>query len=118
MPTTANTKLKAELCLIVFLCVSAIVVGPLSLCSVLRPGSEPLAPWFQRSGAITSIFAGFAQYRISGFLESIRGGTFAESWSLYHLFKTHHDVLSWVIAAIAIWGALVWGYGDLLLKWV
>jgi len=69
-------------------------------------------------GAITSIFAVFAQYRISGFLESIRGGTFAESWSLYHLFKTHHHVLSWVIAVITIWGALVWGYGDLLLKYV
>ncbi|CAB3802928.1 hypothetical protein LMG28688_05667 [Paraburkholderia caffeinitolerans] len=117
MPTTVATKLKAELCLIVFLCVSAIVVGPLSLCSVLRPGSESLASWFQRSGAITSIFAVFAQYRISGFLVSIRGGTFAESWSLYHLFETHHHVLSWVIAVITIWGALVWGYGDLFLKY-
>ncbi|WP_323030870.1 hypothetical protein [Brachymonas denitrificans] len=118
MPTTVTTKLKAELYLIVFLCVSAIVVGPLSLCSVLRPSPESLTSWFQRSGAITSIFAVFAQYRISGFLEAIRGGTFAESWSLYHLFKTHHHVLSWVIAVITIWGALVWGYGDLLLKYV
>lgn len=116
MPTTVTTKLKVELYLIVFLCVSAIVVGPLSLYSVLQPGSESLASWFQRSGAITSIFAVFAQYRISGFLESIRGSTFAESWSLYHLFKTYHHVLSWVIAVITIWGALVWGYGDIFIK--
>lgn len=118
MPTTDTTKLKAELYLIAFLCVSAIVAGPLSLYSVLRPNSELIASWFQRSGAITSIFAVFAQYRISGFLESIRGGTFAESWSIYDLFITHHHVLSWVIAVITIWGALVWGYGDLLLKYV
>ena len=118
MPTPVTRKLRAELYLIVFLCASAIVVGPLSLYSVLRPESESLASWFQRSGAITSIFAVFAQYRISGFLESIRGSTFAESWSIYNLFKTHYQVLSWVIAIITIWGALVWGYGDLLLKYV
>jgi hypothetical protein len=116
MPITATTKLKAELYLIVFLCLSAIAVETLSLCSVLRPSTESLASWFQRSGAITSIFSAFAQYRISGFLESIRGGTFAESWPLYHLFKNHYYVLSWVIAALTVWGAFVWGYGDLLFK--
>jgi hypothetical protein len=113
-----TTKLRAELYLIVFLCVSAIAVEFLSFCPLLRPGSESLPSWFQRSGAITSVFSAFAQYRISGFLEDIRGGTFAESWSLYDLFKTHHYVLSWVIAVITIWGAFVWGYGDLLIKYV
>jgi hypothetical protein len=116
MPTTVTTKLRAELYLIVFLCVSAIAVEFLSFCPLLRPSSESLPSWFQRSGAITSVFSAFAQYRISGFLEAIRGGTFAESWSLYHLFKTHHYVLSWVIAVITIWGAFVWGYGDLLVR--
>lgn len=118
MPTTVATKLKAELYLIVFLCMSAIAVEFISFCPTLRPSSESLPSWFQRSGAITSIFSAFAQYRISGFLESIRGGTFAESWSLYHLYVNHHYVLSWVIAVLTIWGALVWGYGDLILKWV
>jgi hypothetical protein len=118
MLTTVNTKLRAELCFIVFLCVSAIAVEFLCFCPSLRPDSESLPSWFQRSGAITSIFAAFAQYRISGFLESIRGGTFAESWSLYRLFQSHHYVLSWVIAVITIWGAFVWGYGDLLIKHV
>ena len=94
MPTTVTTKLRAELYLIVFLCVSAIAVEFLAFCPLLRSSSESLPSWFQRSGAITSVFSAFAQYRISGFLEAIRGGTFAESWSLYHLFKTHHYVLS------------------------
>ncbi|MFC5521421.1 hypothetical protein [Polaromonas jejuensis] len=116
MPVAITTKLKAELYLIAFLCVSAVAVELLSLCSALRPSSESVASWFQRSGAITSIFAVFAQYRIGNFLESIQGGTFAESWSLYHLFKTHQYVLSWVIVAITIWGAFVWGYGDLLVR--
>lgn len=116
MEIVITTKLKAELYFIAFLCVSAVSVELLSLCPALRPNSESAASWFQRSGAITSIFSAFAQYRIGNFLESIRGGTFAESWSLYNLFKTQQYVMSWVIAAITIWGAFVWGYGDLLLK--
>ena len=118
MSVAITTKLKAELYFISFLCASAIVVELLSLCSVLRPDAETLPSWFQRSGSVTSIFAAFAQYRINNFLESIRGGTFAESWALYRLFATHQYVLSWIITAIAIWGALVWGYGDLILKFL
>jgi len=114
----AATKLKVELCFIAFLCLAAVIVEILSLCPYFRPNSESIAFWFQRSGAITSIFSAFAQYRISNFLESIRGGTVAESWWLYHLFKTRQYVMSWVIVVIAIWGAIVWGYGDLLVKWI
>ncbi len=118
MTIMATTKLRVELYLIVILCAVAIAVGPLSLLSVLRPPSESVATWFQRSGSITAIFAAFAQYRLGAFFEVIRGGTFAESWSLYHLFKRRHQAVSWALAVIAIWGAFVWGYGDLLVNHV
>jgi hypothetical protein len=116
MTIAITTKLKAEYYFILFLCASAISVEFLSLWPALRPSSESVASWFQRSGAITSIFSAFAQFRIGNFLESIRGSTFAESWWLYHLFKTHQYLMSWLIAGITIWGAFVWGYGDLLVK--
>lgn len=116
MTIAITTKLKVELYFIAFLCVSAISVEFLSLCPALRPSSESAAYWFQRSGAITSILSAVAQYRIGNFLESIRGNTFAESWWLYDLFKTQQYLMSWVIAAITIWGAFIWGYGDLLFK--
>ena len=116
MTIQITTKLKAELCFIAFLCAAAISVELLSLFSALRPSSETAATWFQRSGAITSIFSAFAQYRMGNFLESIRGGTFAESWWLFNLFKAKQYVISWVIAIVTIWGALVWGYGDLLVN--
>ena len=118
MAARVTTKLWVELYFIVFLCAAAIAVGPLSLCSVLRPHSESVAIWFQRSGAITAIFAAFAQYRLGAFFEAIRGSTCAESWSLYHMFKRHHQAVSWALAVIAIWGAFVWGYGDLLVNHV
>lgn len=111
-----TTKKWIELCFIVALCIMAAAAAPLSLCSALRPSSESLATWFQRSGAITSIFSTFAQYRLSAFCESIQGGTFAESWWLYRMFEKHYEVVSWALAIIAIGGALVWGYGDLFIN--
>jgi len=118
MSNEFSKKLKVELCFITFLCASAIVVEALSFSSALRPTSTTLPLWFQRSGAITSIFATFAQFRISNFFESIRGGTFNESWKFYHKFNNHYYWLSWIVALLAVWGAVVWGYGDLLLEFV
>jgi len=79
MSVEITRKKYVELCIIIILCAFAITVEVLSLFSVLRPSSESVSSWFQRSGAITLIFAIFAQFRISNFLESIRGSTFAES---------------------------------------
>ncbi|MFZ6871186.1 hypothetical protein ACO0LF_03865 [Undibacterium sp. Di27W] len=110
------SKQRIELFFIAVLCVFAIMAGPLSFSSSLRPSAERLEFWFQRSGAITSIFAAFAQFRLGNFLDSIRGGTFAESWWLYRMFVNHHYALSWVAAVVTIWGAFVWGYGDLFIK--
>jgi len=88
----------------------------LSLCVSLRPASEALPVWFQRSGAITSIFAVLAQFRISAFYERIRGGHFAESWQLFYIFVGRYRLVSRTIAVITVAGAVIWGYGDLLLK--
>lgn len=116
MASEVTTRLRVELYFIVFLCIAAILVQVLAASSVLKPESEPVALWFQRSGAITSIFCIFAQLRINNFLESIRGGTFAESWALFRMFNKQHNAISWIVTLFAIWGALVWGYGDLFLK--
>lgn len=115
--TNGTTKFKAELSFIAFLCAAAIAIEFLAFFSCLRPSTESTASWFQRSGAITSIFSAFAQFRISTFSESVKGTTFAESWRFYFLFKTHQYVLSWVIAIVTVWGAIVWGYGDLFVKY-
>jgi hypothetical protein len=116
--TNDAAKFKAELIFIAFLCIAAIAIELLALFSCLRPNSESATSWFQRSGAITSVFSAFAQFRIGTFSESVKGTTFAESWYFYFLFKSHQYVLSWVIAIITVWGAIVWGYGDLFVKYL
>ena len=116
MTTQITTRFKVELIFIVFLCISAVSVEALAFHSVLKPDSESTASWFQRSGAITSIFAVFAQLRVNNFLEDIRGGTFAESWWLYNLFNKYQYYVSWLTTLVAIIGAFVWGYGDLVIN--
>ncbi len=117
MSTAVETRLRLELYFIVSLCVAAVFVELLAAVSVLKPASEPTASWFQRSGAITSVFCIFAQLRINNFLESIRGSTFAESWVLFRLFNKQQGTISWVVTLFAIWGAIVWGYGDLMFQY-
>jgi hypothetical protein len=116
MKIEITTKLKIELCFIAFLCLSAIFVEILAFFSIMKPAYESPELWFQRSGAITSIFAVFTQLRVNNFLESIRGGTFGESWNLFKMFSKHQFIASWIVTLIAIWGAFVWGYGDLFIK--
>jgi hypothetical protein len=118
MENERTSKLYADLWLIVFLVVVAVSVEILAFFPITRPNSESAASWFQRTGAITSIFAGFAQFRLSNFSASVRGTTFAESWRFHYFFKTHQYVLSWVIALVTVWGAIVWGYGDLFVKFI
>jgi len=109
-------KLKAELLFIVVLIISAIGIGLAAYGGWLRPKGDLPELWFQRSGAITSIFCIFAQFRINNFLERIRGGTFSESWHSYNKFIKSQTVISWVVTVVGLWGAFVWGYGDLLFK--
>lgn|GEM_PF-2777270 len=114
MTVAIETRLRLELLFILSLCVVAVLAEVFAAAAVLKPESEPLASWFQRSGAITSVFCIIAQLRINNFLESIRGGTFSESWVLFRMFNKQHNFVSWVVALLAVWGACVWGYGDLL----
>jgi hypothetical protein len=109
-------SLKLELTFIYFLCSVAIMVPIFAFFSYLKPTYESMGSWFQRSGAITSIFAIFCQLRVNNFLEKIRGTTFAESWTMFNLFKRPLSIINYVVIIIAICGALVWGYGDLCVK--
>jgi hypothetical protein len=82
----------------------------------LKPKNDLPEIWFQRSGAITSTFSGFVQFRINSFLERIRGGTFAESWVFYKKFIKHQVVISWTVTVIGMMGAILWGYGDIIFR--
>lgn len=104
--------------LIVLLALTALLVCVLAAWGVWKPTEESAAVWFQRSGAIATVFCVIAQLRINDFLERIRGGTFAESWKLFYLFEKHRSAVSLFVTLVAVLGALIWGYGDLIFMYV
>jgi hypothetical protein len=106
----------SEMMFIFLLCLVSIIFPILAYNGILMPAGHTVGEWFERSGAIMSIFSSFAQFRAGGFLESMRGGTFAESWTAYRIFKKYLDIASWIIAFLVILGAGIWGYGSLMIE--
>ena len=107
-------KLLTELVFIVLLGVFAVLAAVLAGLGVWKPITESSAIWFQRSGAIVTVFCVVAQLRINGFLERIRGHANAESFVLFRAFEKHQSTVSWFVGVVAVLGAVIWGYGDLL----
>ena len=70
--------------------------------------------WFERSGAVMTAFAAFAQFKASSIATMIRGGTFAESWEAYHKYKRYQAGVATLSLVLVVIGTVVWGYGDLL----
>jgi hypothetical protein len=110
-------RIRCEICWAFVLCLCAVIPPLVSL-----PGSFRLqavqadtpGQWFERSGAVMTVFAVFAQFKAGSIATMIAGGTFAESWEAYHKYKRYQAavaVLSLVLVGI---GTVVWGYGDLL----
>jgi hypothetical protein len=80
------------------------------------PKLETRGTWYQRSGAVTTIFAIVCQLKINNFLEKIRGTAFRESWDLFNKYIGPQTAINYMITIIAVYGALVCGYGDIIVK--
>jgi hypothetical protein len=96
------------------LCLCAVIPPLLSLVGMFRPQAEPPGQWFERSGAVMTVFAVFAQFKANSIAAMIAGGTFGESWELYHKYKRHQAVAAALSLVLVVLGTVVWGYGDLL----
>jgi hypothetical protein len=99
------------------LCLCALLPPLLSLPGGFRPQvaqTDTLGQWFERSGAVMTVFAVFAQFKAGGIATMIVGGTFGESWEAYHKYKHHQAVAAVLSLVLVVIGTVVWGYGDLL----
>ncbi|MGD0103845.1 MAG: hypothetical protein ABSC06_07385 [Rhodopila sp.] len=96
------------------LCICAVIPPLLSLVGRFRPQTESPGQWFERSGAVMTVFAVFAQFKANGIATMIAGGTFAESWEAYHKYKRYQAAVAAVSLVLVVFGTAVWGYGDLI----
>jgi hypothetical protein len=109
-----ETRVRRAFLWAFMLCLCAVIPPLLSLAGMFRPPAEPPGQWFERSGAVMTVFAVFAQFKANSIATMIAGGTFGESWEAYRKYK---GTLAWVAGlslVLVVLGTVVWGYGDLL----
>jgi hypothetical protein len=98
------------------LCVCAIIPLLFSMLGWFKPQAEPLGQWFQRSGAVMTVFAVYAQFKANSITAMIAGSGWGGPFALDPRYKGQQNVAAGLSLALVIIGTLVWGYGDLLFR--
>ena len=103
------------------LLVLAVLAPILSMVVEWLPPGETRASWFQRSGAVTTLFsllAGALAVITSGRLHT--PGTFGTKNKIEVLkeFKARFVRAESALLALTVVGTVIWGYGDLLTRWL
>ena len=91
----------------------------LSLVDELRPSTEEFHTWFQRSGSTMVVLALLAEVRAyqmfdvfkpSGFVSD----TYFETKKKYYSQVKLYSLVAFILIAV---GTIIWGYGDILVKY-
>jgi hypothetical protein len=114
IPPDYEKRINGAFVQALILCLCAVIPPLFSLTGIFRPEEEPLGQWFQRSGAVMTAFAVFAQFKAAGIATMIAGGTFAETWEAYHAYNRLQALAAWLSLVLVVIGTLIWAYGDLL----
>lgn len=83
-----------------------------------NPTTDPHDIWFQRSGSfmvVASIWAEFILIRTGGYLDP-HNEKYMVFTDMPPYLNHLHRQLSKAVIFLALYGTLVWGYGDLIIK--
>lgn len=111
---TANRYLrgcKTLLCVAFF--------APLFAIFDIRPSFETIEVWFQRSGAITTVYALLSTTVADMGLRKLhRPGEYGDLYKLQVLdeFANSFEKVRWIALVLTVIGTLIWGYGDTVFK--
>lgn len=98
-----------------------VLLGSLIPCIALyfpyRPEGESLESWFQRSGSVMVIFAVWAEVKLASIYSMLNPtGLILSDGDLLRIeFGSYYNYLVPSVAAVAVLGTIIWGYGDLLI---
>jgi len=96
----------------------AILMPVFSLSGLLKPSSEALGVWFQRSGATTVVFAVFAELKASNMLAVFKPSGFVDQ--TFHSTRDKYlkqvKLYNYIALFLVVLGTVIWGYGDLLIN--
>ena len=121
MREVKSIRQKATICqgLGLIFVVLAIAAPLIALTDWLKPMDDPSAIWFQRSGAVTTVFSLLTGAVISSILNRLlpRGMTDLNIEVIRGRFQIRFDYIEWASLLATIVGTVIWGYGDLILKY-
>lgn len=95
------------------------VVSPIAAIFDSRPSFETIEVWFQRSGALTTVFALLAtQMKAMGQEGLHEPGTWGDELKLAVLkeFDFRFKAIFWVAFILTVLGTIIWGYGDTIYR--
>ncbi|ELL4392615.1 TPA: hypothetical protein SMS62_002578 [Pseudomonas aeruginosa] len=96
----------------------AFVAPMVALTGWLKPNSEALGVWFQRSGAVMTVFSLITGSGIASILNRLspRGLTDVHLELVRVKFQVSFEKIEWFSLVVAMFGTVIWGYGDVLLS--
>lgn len=115
-----NRRVQRYLKYSVALVVLAIASPVLSLTGWLMPAADLPHVWFQRSGAVTTIFSLFAGAGTASVLGGLipRGMTDLKLEAARSIFEIKFRTIERIAFWLTIVGTVIWGYGDLIYIWL
>ena len=120
--TEARYRFRTWICYIFVLALIAIAFASPVVAAFVQwmPTGETRGSWLQRSGAVTTLFsfiAGAMAVFTSGQLYT--PGFFGDARKLNILkeFRYHFRIVETLIFLLSLVGTVIWGYGDLILRW-
>lgn len=98
------------------LALAALLLIALPCADALRPTSDSMAQWFQRTGAPVTVFAFLAQNKAGHLSALLTPGGFGSA-ELVLLRKQYMPKQKWgmrVSTGLTVIGTIIWAYGDIL----
>jgi hypothetical protein len=111
-----DAEIKRGLLKCIPLALLAILIPIGAICSVFKPELEPVNVWFQRSGSLAVFFAVWIEYVLFSINDEINptGYITSECAKPKEKFGKYYSFFKGLGVVLALWGTIIWGYGDLL----
>ncbi|WP_394224455.1 hypothetical protein [Alteromonas gracilis] len=91
----------------------SIACGVLALTGLLKPSTEELGVWFQRSGSLIVLFAVLGEYYVSKMASTLRPAGHVGITKMEETLPKTVGLFHLIALFLAIIGTFIWGYGDL-----
>ena len=114
-----NVVLRDRRLFFIFAALS-ILMPALSLSGLLKPASEVLGVWFQRSGSTAVFFAVFAEWKAAKMFDELNPSGLVDQTldSTRDKYLQQVKYYNYIALFLVVLGTVVWGYGDLFISMV